>query len=75
MGYVSRPQHIVVDYITENGSAESIELKGFLATVFQHELDHLKGKLYIDSIEDLNLFSYEEEYLNFHQEEESPELE
>jgi peptide deformylase len=66
MGYVERPQHIVVDYLSDKGQKESLELKGFLATVFQHELDHLQGNLYIDHIKDLSLFTYENEYHEFH---------
>ena len=67
MGYVERPQHISVDYFDENARAQSIELKGFLATVFQHEFDHLQGKLYIDRITDFSRFSFEAEYIEHHQ--------
>ena len=66
MGFVERPQHIVVDYLDEFAKSRSMELKGFQATVFQHEFDHLNGKLYIDHIADLSLFSYDREYHEFH---------
>lgn len=66
MGYVERPQHIRVDYLDEQGAAQSLEVTGFLATVFQHEFDHLQGKLYIDRIKDPRLLAFEEEYRNFH---------
>ncbi len=66
MGYVERPQHIRVDYLTPEGVDKSIEAHGFLATVFQHEFDHLDGTLYVDRIKDRSLFSFEEEYLQFH---------
>ena len=66
MGFVERPQHIVVDYINDSNEEVQIELKEFLATVFQHELDHLFGRLYIDHIKDMSLFTYEEEYRTFH---------
>jgi peptide deformylase len=33
----------------------------FLATVFQHELDHLSGKLFIDRIDDITTLSFEDE--------------
>jgi peptide deformylase len=65
MGYVERPQHINIDYLDQNGNSASLEITGFLATVFQHEFDHLQGKLYIDRIDDLTLFSYEDEYHAF----------
>ena len=66
MGYVERPQHIRVDYLTPNGNEKSIEAQGFLATVFQHEFDHLDGCLYVDRIKDLSLFTFEEEFKKFH---------
>ena len=40
-----------------------LELKGFLATVFQHEFDHLDGELYIDRMTDPTKLVFEEEYL------------
>jgi len=69
MGYVERPQHIRIDYLDEKGKAQSQEYQGFIATVFQHEFDHLQGKLYIDRMTDSTLFAYEEEYHTYHIEE------
>lgn len=66
MGYVERPQHIRVDYLDEAGEQQSLEAHGFLATVFQHEFDHLQGTLYIDRVKDTRLMAFEEEYRNFH---------
>ena len=66
MGYVERPQHIRVDYMTPGGVDKSIEAHGFLATVVQHEVEHLDGTLYVDRIKDLSLFSFEEEFVQFH---------
>src|SRR5262245_41824897 len=40
-GFVERPQKIRVDYLDLGGREQSLELAGFLATVFQHEFDHL----------------------------------
>jgi peptide deformylase len=64
-GYVERPQHVRIDYLDAAGIAQSIELKGFLATVFQHEIDHLQGKLYVDRLKDPSLFAFEDEYDTF----------
>ncbi len=64
-GFVERPQHVRVRYTTEDGGRDELELKGFLATVFQHEFDHLDGKLYVDRITDSTLLSFEEEYLRY----------
>ena len=62
-GPVSSPRKIKVDYLDENAKENSIELEDFLATVFQHELDHLFGKLFVDRMEDISLLAYEEELL------------
>ncbi len=61
-GYVERPQKVRVSYLNEMGQRKVIEAEGFLATVFQHELDHLFGKLYLDHIKDPSLLSYQEEF-------------
>lgn len=64
-GFVERPQHIRVEYLDEQGRECHLEARGFLATVVQHELDHLFGKLYIDRIKDPKLLSYQEEFDQF----------
>jgi peptide deformylase len=61
-GFVERPRHIRVDFLDEEARPKSLELEGFIATVFQHELDHLFGKLYIHRITDLNKLVFIEEY-------------
>jgi len=66
MGFVERPQHIAVEYLNARGENRSLEFKGFLATVFQNEFDHLNGTLFVDRIDDLSLFSYDQEYRDFH---------
>lgn len=65
-GFVERPQHIRVSALTDSGSSRQLELKGFLATVFQHEFDHLDGKLYIDRLDDPARLVFEDEYLRYH---------
>ena len=61
-GFVERPQHVRVEYLDVKGHLQMMELKGFLATVFQHEFDHLDGTLYIDRITDTRLLSFDQEY-------------
>ncbi len=68
-GYVERPQHIRVDYTTVENQSATLELQGFCATVFQHEFDHLDGKLYIDHIKDRTKLVFEEEYIRYWAEE------
>jgi peptide deformylase len=64
-GFVERPQQIRVDYVDLENRDCSLELSGFLATVFQHEFDHLDGTLYIDRLADSRLLAFEEEYLRY----------
>jgi peptide deformylase len=68
-GRVSRPRKIRVDYLDETGAAKSLVAEGFLATVFQHELDHLDGVLFVDRVETrpgATALSFTEEYQRFH---------
>ncbi|MBU6375459.1 MAG: peptide deformylase [Bdellovibrionales bacterium] len=68
-GKVSRPRKIRVDYLDENAEPCSITAEGFLATVFQHELDHLDGVLFIDRIKTApgaTELAFTEEYQRFH---------
>lgn len=64
-GFVERPQHIRVDYVDLERNRQALELNGFLATVFQHEFDHLDGKLYIDRLTDTRLLAFEEEFMRY----------
>jgi peptide deformylase len=66
MGYVERPQHIKVDFTDESSQPQSLEVDGFLATVFQHEFDHLQGKLFIDRVNDTEKLAFDAEYRDFH---------
>ena len=65
-GYVERPSVVSVDYLDESAEPRQVTAEGFLATVYQHELDHLDGVLYIDRIRDHSKLSYSEECERFH---------
>ena len=58
-GMVDRYQHIVVRGQDRNGEAIRIKAYDWLARVFQHEIDHLDGVLYIDRTE--NVWKADEE--------------
>ena len=62
-GFVERPRGIRVDFLDENAEPKSIETEDFLATVFQHELDHLIGKLYIDRMKDIGTLMFEDQMI------------
>lgn len=47
---VSRPAECKVKFLDYDGAAQEIHCKDFLATVIQHEVDHLNGVLFIDHI-------------------------
>lgn len=53
-GVVMRSPEIVIEYasMTSAGEATMIKdtVKGFTAVIFQHEIDHLDGTLYIDRL-------------------------
>ena len=64
-GYVERPRRIRVDYLDERAKPAHVVAEGFLATVLQHELDHLDGVLYVDRLADPKLFAFNEEFNRF----------
>ncbi len=47
---VDRPNNIRVTALDRNGDEYILEPDGLLAVCIQHELDHLKGKLFVDYI-------------------------
>lgn len=49
-GEVERYYAIKVTYQDETGKAIHANLKGVLAWIFQHEIDHLNGKLFPDRV-------------------------
>lgn len=64
-GVVHRPRKVQVDYTDLSGHAQRIIAEGFTATVFQHELDHLQGTLFVDKIRDPTTLSTVENYERF----------
>lgn len=60
---VPRYTDIKISYTDEQGGAVELSISGFVARVFQHEYDHLFGKVYLDSVEDNCDIVAETEYL------------
>lgn len=57
-GMVERSQSIKISYLDSIGIKKEEEIKGFVAVIFQHEIDHINGALYFDHIENgLNALS------------------
>jgi peptide deformylase len=46
-----RSQLIEIKYLDKDGLSRSESIEGFTAVIFQHEIDHLNGILYIDHLE------------------------
>ncbi len=51
-GKVPRYTKVRVKALNEHGQKIRLKAEGFLARVFQHEIDHTKGKVFVDHIED-----------------------
>jgi peptide deformylase len=49
-GFVPRHETISVEYFDRDGDRIQQELAGFIARIFQHELDHLDGILFPDRV-------------------------
>lgn len=50
---VERPAGCVVKFLDRNGEEQLLQADGLLATVIQHEHDHLNGVLFVDHISKL----------------------
>ena len=68
-GLVYRPRKIQIDFLDREAKPRQIVAEGFLATIFQHELDHLDGTLFVDRIRyepGASPISFLEEYGRYH---------
>jgi peptide deformylase len=45
---VPRARSVHVEYLDERGEPQSVDAFGWYARILQHEIDHLRGTLYID---------------------------
>jgi peptide deformylase len=50
---VTRPAEIKLSYLDYQNEVRELHAKGLLATVIQHEMDHLEGTLFVDHISPL----------------------
>lgn len=60
-GYVERSRKIRLKWYDEKEEFHDEIIEGFDAVVYQHEIDHLDGVLYVDRIKDPKLFGYNDE--------------
>ena len=50
---IERPEAITVQYINEKNETVEEKKNGFEARILQHEIDHLRGKLFVDYLSSL----------------------
>lgn len=55
-GTVPRYPKVKIKALDEDGRVVKVNAKGFLARVFQHEIDHADGKTFIDRVENKDKF-------------------
>lgn len=55
---VARASHVRVKALDRAGDELIIEAEGFLATILQHEIDHLEGVVFIDRVKDPSTIKY-----------------
>ena len=61
-GLVPRYREIEVTYVDRNGHEHRQYLQDFVARIFQHEYDHLQGKVFLDRVEHLEDILTEMDY-------------
>ena len=57
-GEVARFKKIRVKGIDHDGEPAEIDIDGFTARIFQHEIDHTDGHVYLDRMADLKTLGY-----------------
>jgi peptide deformylase len=62
-GLVPRYEAIEVEYVDRRGNRHEERLTGFVARIFQHELDHLNGMVFLDRLETTHDIVTDQEYL------------
>jgi peptide deformylase len=65
-GTVTRFVNVRVRYLDRDGVAHDEVKRGLTAGTFQHECDHLDGKLFLDRVTDPTTFTTWEQFERFH---------
>lgn len=56
-GYVTRPNHILLKAYDRDMNPYEVEAKGLFARAIQHECDHMEGIVYVDRVDNGEVFS------------------
>jgi len=59
---VPRYQSIEIEFTARDGRRLRGRLSGFVARIFQHEFDHINGRVYLDRVSDTRTFMTESEF-------------
>lgn len=59
---VPRSSYLKIEYTDRNGKQIVGEYEDFIARIFQHEYDHLEGRVFLDRVVDVNDIVTEKEY-------------
>ncbi|MDP2966177.1 MAG: peptide deformylase [Pelolinea sp.] len=62
LGQVERSNEVIITGLDRRGKKQTIHARGWLARIFQHEVDHLNGVLFVDRA--LELYQPEEVQAN-----------
>jgi peptide deformylase len=61
-GQVPRYREVEVEYLDRSGAVQQVVWTDFVARIFQHEYDHLDGKVFLDRVESTADLMTEQEY-------------
>ena len=61
-GRVPRYHSLEIEFTTRDGRRLRGKLSGFVARIFQHEFDHINGRVYVDRVQDTRTFMTESEF-------------
>ncbi len=67
-GEVRRFTALRVEALDRNGATLAFEVKGLTAGTFQHEVDHLDGKIFVDRVEDTRSLATWTDFERYHRE-------
>ena len=65
-GLVPRYEHIELTYLDRHGETHCEEAQGVSAGTYQHEIDHLDGKLFVDGVQDTSSLCTWESFDKYH---------
>ena len=61
-GIVPRYQWVEIDYTAPDGRRVRQRLTNFVARIFQHEFDHINGRVFLDRVQDTRTLMTDREY-------------